>query len=205
MLISIARDQGRGSWQRRAAIAMMTRVGIDQPGFAKRHSAAIVIGAAVAVMVLSTYEIHRADDLARSNQAAAQQQSDQLASFYTSFVPELFKAGKAPTNAQLAPEAVGHATAFTFGYNRAFDPAGFSGSARLLERDEIGSDSQVFLTIEVDRTYPEAFGRHGTIETCYAAGISTGPVSANEMSEPVMTIMPDCPEYDTPLYPLATS
>jgi hypothetical protein len=142
-----------------------------------------VISAVVLAAVLATSEVHREDDLARRNQATAQLQSDQFAIFYASTVARQLEAG-ARTNAQLEPDAVARASGASSFYSVDGFTPGFSGSTALL-----------------DRTYPEVFGAHGTLETCYAVAVPFGsPTSA-----PVTTIMNSCPTDPIMPYSSATA
>jgi len=105
-----------------------------------------------------------------------------------------------PTNAQLEPDAVAKYSGASSLYSMDGRTPGYSGSTKLLQR-ETDSQATVWLTIQIDRTYPEAFGAHGTVETCYAVSISTG----KQKSAPVTTIIPICPIDPTYLDPSATS
>ena len=74
----------------------------------------------------------------------------------------------------------------------------YSGSAKLLDRNE--NLSQTWVSIEVDVTYPEAFGGHGVLATCYDVSIPTGPTDP-KASAPVTSFMPDCPRPGEATYP----
>jgi hypothetical protein len=159
-----------------------------------------VISAVVLAAVLATSEVHREDDLARRNQATAQLQSDQFAIFYASTVARQLEAG-ARTNAQLEPDAVARASGASSFYSVDGFTPGFSGSTALLDRQRIDSISVESLVIRIDRTYPEVFGAHGTLETCYAVAVPFGsPTSA-----PVTTIMNSCPTDPIMPYSSATA
>jgi hypothetical protein len=73
---------------------------------------------------------------------------------------------------------------------------GYSGSSKLLQRDE-SSDSTTWVSIEVDVTYPEAFGGHGALATCYDVAIPTSP----KTSAPVTSFEPGCPRHEEAPYP----
>jgi hypothetical protein len=168
-------------------------------GFFRRRRSAVTISIVALAAVLAVYEVHREDDLARRNQEMAQLQSDQFASLYASTAARLLGTGTR-TNAQLEPDAVASASGASSLYSMDGRTPGFSGTAVLLERESRDSDSVVWLTIQIERSYPEAFGTHGTLETCYAVSVPTG----KQPSAPVTTILPDCPSEPAPPYPSAT-
>jgi hypothetical protein len=169
-------------------------------GFFRRRRSAVAISAVALVAVLSVCEVRREDDVARRNQETAQLQSDQFASLYASTVARLLGTGTR-TNAQLEPDAVASASGASSFYSMDGRTPGFSGSAVLLDREPVDSDSVVWLTIRIERSYPEAFGTHDTLETCYTVAVPTGKRS----SAPVTTILMDCPSEPTLPYPSATA
>jgi len=169
-------------------------------GFFRRRRSAIAISAVVLVAVLVAFEVQSADDLARRNEATAQLQSDQFAAFYASTVAGLLESGTR-TNAQLEPDAVVRASGVSSFYSEDGRTPGFSGRAVLLERQRIDSLSQDSVIIRIDRSYSEALGARGTLETCYAVTFPIGP----RPSAPVTTIMEGCPLEPTMPYPSATS
>jgi hypothetical protein len=167
--------------------------------FVPRRRSALVASVVVLVAVLAVFEVQRADDLAWRNEATAQLQSDQFATFYASTVAGQLEAGPR-TNAQLEPDAVERASGASNFYSEDVFTPGFSGSAVLVERQALSwpADS---ITIRIDRTYPEAFGATGTIETCYAVNVPLGP----KPSAPVTTIMDTCSTEPMTPDPSATS
>jgi hypothetical protein len=169
-------------------------------GLFRGRRATVVISAVVLAAVLVASEVIREDDLARRNQATAQQQSDQFAIFYASTVARLLESG-VRTNAQLEPDAVARASGASSLYSVDGFTPGFSGGTALLERQRIDSISEDSLVIRIDRTYPEAFGGHGTLETCYAVAVPFG----SQPSAPVTTIMHSCPLDPITPYPSATA
>lgn len=166
----------------------------------RRRRSALVAGAVVLVAVLAVFEVQRADDLARRNEATAQLQSDQFATLYASTVARQLEAGPR-TNAQLEPDAVVRASGASNFYSEDVFTPGFSGSAVLVERQAIKSFAEDSITIRIDRTYPEAFGASGTIETCYIVNVSLGP----KPSPPVTNIMDTCSTEPITPDPSATS
>ena len=153
-------------------------------GFVRRRRSALVISAVALVAVLAVFEVQRADDLAWRNEATAQLQSDQFATYYASTVAGQLEAGPR-TNAQLEPEAVARASGASNFYSEDMFTPGFSGSAVLVARQALKSFGEDSITIRIDRTYPEAFGGSGTIETCYAMNFPLG----SKPFAPVTTIM----------------
>ena len=169
-------------------------------GFFRRRRSALVISAVALLAVLAVFEVQRADDLARRNEVTAQLQSDQFATLYASTVARLLESGTR-TNAQLEPDAVVRASGASDFYGFEVFAPGFSGSAVLLERQRSNSMSEDSVTIRIDRTYPEAFGARGTIETCYVVIFPFGP----GQSAPTTTIMDTCSMEPTTPDPSATS
>lgn len=169
-------------------------------GFFRSRGSAVVISAVAVAAVLVAFEAQRADDLARRNEVWAQLQSDQFAAFYASTAAGLLEAGPR-TNAQLEPDAVVRASGASSFYSVDGRTPGFSGSAVLLDRQRSDSLSQDSLVIRIDRSYPEAFGAHGMLETCYSVTVPIEP----RPSAPVTTIMSSCPTEPTTPYASATS
>jgi hypothetical protein len=124
----------------------------------------------------------------------------EFATFYASTVAGLLEAGTR-TNAQLEPAAVVRASGASSFYSVDGRTPGFSGSAVLLDRERLDSLSQENLVLRIDRSYPEDFGAHGTLETCYAVAVPIG----SRPSVPVTTIMDSCPDEPMMPYPSATS
>jgi hypothetical protein len=169
-------------------------------GLFRRRRSTVVISALVLAAVLVAGEVHREDDLARRNQETAQLQSDQFAIFYAVTVERQLETGPR-TNAQLEPDAVARASGASSLYSQDGFTPGFSGSTALLERQRINSISEDTLVIRIDRTYPEAFGGHGTLETCYTVAVPFG----SQPSPPVTTIMNSCPLDPITPYASATA
>lgn len=169
-------------------------------GLVRRRRSDLVISAVALVAVLAVFEVQRADDLARRNEATAQLQSDQFATLYASTVAGQLEAGPR-TNAQLEPDAVMHASGASNFYSEDVFTPGFSGSAVLVERQRSNVTFEDSITIRIDRTYPEAFGASGTIETCYAVNVPFGP----RPSAPVTNILATCSSEPTVPDPSATS
>jgi len=170
-------------------------------GFVRRRRLALVASAVVLVAILAVFEMLRADDEARSNEATAQMQSDQFATYYVSTVAGQLEAGPR-TNAQLEPDAVMRASGAGNFYSEDVFTPGFSGSAVLVERQASSSLGEDIITIRIDRSYPEAFGATGTIETCYTTSFPLG----SKLFAPVTTIMDSsaCSNEPTTPYPSAT-
>jgi hypothetical protein len=155
---------------------------------------------AIAAIFVASGAVHHTETVARQNETRAQLISDQYESFYAIYAAQLLESGSRTTNAQLEPDAVARAHQIQFGTPNSGLP-GYSGSSKLLERDEgLGS---TWVSIEVDVTYPEAFGGHGALATCYDVSIPASP----KTSAPVTSFEPSCPRRgEGPLpYPSATS
>ncbi|MBR7830962.1 hypothetical protein KDK95_31950 [Actinospica sp. MGRD01-02] len=69
--------------------------------------------------------------------------------------------------------------------------------SELRREDDVARRNQ--LTAQVQ--YPEAFGAHGMLETCYALTVPYG----SQPSAPVATIMDSCPIDPITPYPSATA
>lgn len=155
---------------------------------------------AIAAMVAAFTVVHHTESVARQNETEAQLISDQYESFYANYAAQLLDSGSSTTNAQLEPDVLTRAHQVQIGTPN-FLFQGYGGSAKLLDRNE--QQGLTWVSIEVDVTYPEAFGGHGSLATCYAVSIPADPKS----SAPVTSFEPGCPGLGNgPLpYPSATS
>jgi hypothetical protein len=160
----------------------------------------ISAGTVAIAAVLGALAVQHMDAVARQNETTAQLISDQYESFYAIYASQLIDSEPRTTNAQLEPLAIARQRQIQFGTpNYTF--LGYSGSAKLLDRNE-ALDSTTWVSIEVDVTYPEAFGGHGTLATCYAVSMASGPKAA----APVTSFEPACPQPGGgDPYPSATS